>query len=159
MLADMLTSSQTYSLPAPQREGKRSVPMNANTTAPANFGEFLQRKREEKQITLRKMAEMLGFSAPFLSDVEKDRRNPPELAKLEQIADILGLSYEEKETMYNHAGKKRDTVAPDLPEYIMNGSNFRVALRLARDKGIPDAAWQKVIYVLEAEAAKESQSE
>ena len=41
----------------------------------------------------------------------------------------------------------------------MNGSNVRVALRLARDKGIPDAAWQKVIDVLEAEAAKESQSE
>ena len=59
--------------------------MKANA---ANFGAFLQQKREEKRITLRKMAEMLGYSAPFLSDVEKDRRNPPELAKLEQIAKI-----------------------------------------------------------------------
>ena len=49
------------------------------------FGEFLQRKREEKEITLRRMADKLGFSAPFLSDVEKGRRNPPDLAKLEQI--------------------------------------------------------------------------
>ena len=37
----------------------------------SNFGEFLQKKREEKKVTLRKMADMLGFSAPFLSDVER----------------------------------------------------------------------------------------
>ena len=40
-----------------------------------NFGEFLQRKRTEKQITLRKMAEMIGITAPYLTDIEKDRRN------------------------------------------------------------------------------------
>ena len=122
--------------------------MNANTAAPANFGEFLQRKREEKQITLRKMAELLGFSAPFLSDVEKDRRNPPELAKLEQIADILGLSYEEKETMHNLAGKKRDSVAPDLPEYIMNRDYVAAALRTARDLDAGEEEWLRFVEEL-----------
>lgn len=148
MLADMLTSSQTYSLPAPQREGKRSVPMNANTTAPANFGEFLQRKREEKQITLRKMAEQLGFSAPFLSDVEKDRRNPPELAKLEQIAEILGLDDNDKQTMYNLAGKKRDSVAPDLPDYIMKRDYVAAALRTARDLDAGEEEWLQFVKEL-----------
>ena len=38
----------------------------------ANFGEFISKKRVEKKITLRKMADMLGVSAPFLTDVEKD---------------------------------------------------------------------------------------
>ena len=122
--------------------------MNANTAAPANFGEFLQRKREEKQITLRKMAELLGFSAPFLSDVEKDRRNPPELAKLEQIADILGLSYEDKETMYNLAGKKRDSVAPDLPEYIMSRDYVAAALRTARDLDAGEEEWLRFVQEL-----------
>lgn len=122
--------------------------MNANTTAPANFGEFLQRKREEKQITLRRMAELLGFSAPFLSDVEKDRRNPPELAKLEQIADILGLSYEEKETMFNLAGKKRDSVAPDLPEYIMSRDYVAAALRTARDLDVGEEEWLRFVEEL-----------
>lgn len=122
--------------------------MNANTAAPVNFGEFLQRKREEKQITLRKMAELLGFSAPFLSDVEKDRRNPPELAKLEQIADILGLSYEDKETMYNLAGKKRDSVAPDLPEYIMSRDYVAAALRTARDLDAGEEEWLRFVEEL-----------
>lgn len=122
--------------------------MNANTAAPANFGEFLQRKREEKQITLRRMAELLGFSAPFLSDVEKDRRNPPELAKLEQIAGILSLSYEEKETMFNLAGKKRDSVAPDLPEYIMSRDYVAAALRTARDLDAGEEEWLRFVEEL-----------
>lgn len=119
--------------------------MSANTM---NFGEFLQKKREEKRITLRKMAELLGFSAPFLSDVEKDRRNPPELPKLVQIAEILGLSYEEKETMFNLAGKKRDSVAPDLPEYIMNRDYVAAALRTARDLDAGEEEWLQFVNEL-----------
>ena len=38
----------------------------------ANFGDFISRKRIEKKITIRKMADMLGVSAPFLTDVEKE---------------------------------------------------------------------------------------
>ena len=52
----------------------------------ANFGEFISKKRVEKKITLRKMADMLGVSAPFLTDVEKDRRNPFDMEKLTQLA-------------------------------------------------------------------------
>ena len=62
----------------------------------ANFGEFISKKRVEKKITLRKMADMLGVSAPFLTDVEKDRRNPFDMEKLTQLAQILNLSKEEK---------------------------------------------------------------
>ncbi len=84
-----------------------------------NFGEFLQKKREAKQITLRKMAEMLDITAPYLSDIEKDRRNPPDMDKLDQISTILLLSDEDRTLMFDLAGKKRNSVAPDLPEYIM----------------------------------------
>lgn len=84
-----------------------------------NFGEFLQRKRTEKQITLRKMAEMIGITAPYLTDIEKDRRNPPKMEKLELIFQILMLNDEDKTTMYDLVGKKRNSVAPDLPDYIM----------------------------------------
>lgn len=84
-----------------------------------NFGEFLQRKRTEKQITLRKMAEMIGITVPYLTDIQKERRNPPEMEKLELIFQILMLNDEDKTTMYDQAGKKRNSVAPDLPDYIM----------------------------------------
>lgn len=118
--------------------------MNTNQT----FGEFLQKKREEKQITLRKMAENLGMSAPYLSDIEKGRRNPPEIEKLEQIAQILLLSDEDKTTMLNLAGKMRNTVAPDLPEYIMNRDYVSAALRTARDLDADEADWLKFVEEL-----------
>ena len=78
----------------------------------ANFGDFISRKRIEKKITIRKMADMLGVSAPFLTDVEKDRRNPFDIEKLNQLAHILELTKEEKNEMLNLAGKKRKAVAP-----------------------------------------------
>ena len=112
------------------------------------FGEFLQKKREAKQITLRKMAEMLKMSAPYLSDIEKDRRNPPEMDKLDQIAQILLLSDEERIVMLNLAGKKRNTVAPDLPEYIMERDYVSAALRTARDLDASEADWMRFVEEL-----------
>lgn len=107
----------------------------------ANFGEFISKKRVEKQITLRKMADMLGVSAPFLTDVEKDRRNPFDMEKLTQLAQILGLTPDENETMYNLAGKKRNAVAPDLPEYIIERDYVSAALRTARDLDAGEEEW------------------
>lgn len=114
----------------------------------ANFGEFISQKRAGKQITLRKMADMLGVSAPFLIDVEKDRRNPFGLEKLTQLAKILDLSDEERELMYNLAGRKRNAVAPDLPEYIMERDYVSAALRTARDLDAGEEEWKQFVEEL-----------
>lgn len=113
-----------------------------------NFGEFLQKKREEKQITLRKMAELLGFSAPFLSDVEKDQRNPPDMEKLSMLAEILQLSEEDKSLMLDLAGRKRNSVAPDLPGYIMERDYVSAALRTARDLDAGEEEWLQFVEEL-----------
>lgn len=113
-----------------------------------NFGEFLQNKREDKGITLRRMAEMLGVSAPFLSDVEKGRRNSLDMDKLTLLKQILVLSDDEYQTMLNLAGKQRNTVAPDLPEYIMDRDYVSAALRTARDLDAGEAEWQRFVEEL-----------
>ena len=89
----------------------------------ANFGEFISKKRVEKKITLRKMADMLGVSAPFLTDVEKDRRNPFDMEKLTQLA-------------------------PDLPEYIMERDYVSAALRTARDLDAGEEEWNQFVEEL-----------
>ena len=113
-----------------------------------NFGEFVQEKREEKQMTLRKFAEAIGFSAPFWSDVEKDRRNPPEIDKLHLIARILNLTESENAIMLDLAGKKRNSVAPDLPDYIMERDYVAAALRTARDLDAGEKEWNEFIEEL-----------
>lgn len=111
----------------------------------ANFGEFIKEKRIAKSIALREMANMLNISAPFLADVEKDRRNPFTMEKLIQLAKILDLSKEENELMLDLAGKKRNEVAPDLPDYIMEREYVSSALRTARDLGAGEEDWNRFV--------------
>lgn len=113
-----------------------------------SFGEFLQLKRIEKGITMRKMAELLNVSAPYLSDIEKSRRNPPEMDKLEQIGSILRLNEQERAFMFDLAGKMRKTVAPDLPNYIMEREYVAAALRTARDLDADEADWMRFVQEL-----------
>lgn len=113
-----------------------------------NFGDFIEKKREAKQITLRQMAKQLNISAPYLSDVEKDRRNPFDLEKLDQMARILLLSENEKTLMLNLAGKKRNDVPPDLPDYIKERDYVSAALRVARDLNATEEEWLEFVKEL-----------
>lgn len=113
-----------------------------------SFGEFIAQKREEKDITLREMAALMGVSAPFVSDMEKDRRNPYEYERLDKLAGILELDDEEKDLMFDLAGRKRNTVAPDLPGYIMERDYVSAALRTARDLGAGEEEWQAFVEEL-----------
>ena len=113
-----------------------------------NFGAFLPKKRTERQITLRGMADQLGITAPYLTDIEKDRRNPPEMEKLEAISRILSLTEDERTIMFDLAGKRRNSVAPDLPDYIMERDYVSAALRTARDLDAGEADWLKFVEEL-----------
>lgn len=113
-----------------------------------SFGDFLQEKRKESELTLRALAEKLGWSAPYLTDIEKGRRNPPDLEKLNMLSDIFNLSEDEKKEMMELAGKKRDTIAPDLPEYIMERDYVAAALRTARDLDAGQDDWEEFVREL-----------
>ena len=113
-----------------------------------SFGEYLTQLREAKDVTLRELARKIGVSAPFLSDVEKNRRAPLTAERLEKVAAGLGLSEEEKAEMYDMAGKQRNAIAPDLPEYIMEREYVSAALRTARDLDAGEAEWREFIEKL-----------
>ena len=113
-----------------------------------NFGQYLFMMREEKDITLREMARLLGVSAPFLSDVEKNRCAPLTAERLEKVASILNLSATEKAEMYDLVGRQRDIVAPDLPEYIKRREYVSAALRTARDLDAGEEEWQRFVEEL-----------
>ena len=111
------------------------------------FGEFLQKKREENDITLREMARKLGVSAPFLSDVEKGRAAPLTKERLEKVSTILDLSPEEQNEMYTIVSKQKNIVAPDVSDYVMR-DYVSAALRTARDLNAGEAEWQRFVEEL-----------
>ena len=102
------------------------------------FGDFISQKRKDLRITLKDMADRLNISSPYLSDVEKGKRDSFDLDRLNQIAKILNLDEEESSIMMDLAGKQRNTVAPDLPEYILKTKGLSVALRKARDLDVKE---------------------
>lgn len=112
------------------------------------FGMFLAEKRKAQGLTMRDLADKLGCTAPFLSDVEKDRRNALKPESLEKLIQIFSLTQDEKDEMYDLAGKTRETIAPDLPEYIMSHQSVAFALRTARDLNVGDDAWEKFVEEL-----------
>lgn len=129
-------------------------------TMTGNFGKFIEKKRKEKSITLRGLASMLSIAPAYMSDIEKGHRYPPDKEKLEAMAEILELSEEEKNNMYDlAAGEKENTVSLDLSEYIMKNDKVRVALRMARDNNLGNETWQKMIDVLKEEIDKKEGSE
>ncbi len=125
---------------------------------PNQFGEFIVEKRKAKGLSLRGMAELLDLSPAYWSDIEKGRRNPPNINKLEEIAKLLGLSREETDRMIDIASEDRDEIPMDLPEYIKDSSLARTALRKARKKeesegnsGATEKAWLEFIKALDEE--------
>ena len=111
----------------------------------ANFGELLAALREEHDFTLRELARQLGVSAPFLSDVEKNRSAPLTKDRLDKVAEILHQNTDEKTAMFDLVGRQRNTVAPDLPDYIMGRDYVAAALRTARDLNAGEAEWLKFV--------------
>lgn len=58
------------------------------------FGKKLRELREQKEISVRKFAAQLGFSAAYISDIERGLRLPPadeRVAEMESILSAAGI--------------------------------------------------------------------
>jgi len=127
------------------------------------FGKYIETKRKEKGINLRKFAQLIDNMAPaYLSDIEKGNRYPPDKDKISMMAEVLSLTAEETASLFDLAAfdrasvekEKSSAVSSDLPEYIMSSEPLRVALRKARDINAGDDDWLKIIEMLEAQEKK-----
>lgn len=120
------------------------------------FGEFIKGKRQNKGISLRRLAEQLNISPVYLCNMEKDRNPAPKDDILSRMAQMLVLNDEDTRLLYDLAAKSKSnpTVSKDLPEYIMDRDIVRVALRTAKDVDATDEEWQAFIEMLEARRRK-----
>ncbi|MFA9423469.1 MAG: helix-turn-helix domain-containing protein [Sedimentibacter sp.] len=126
--------------------------------SPNKFGEYIAEKRKEKGIALRKMADLVDLSPAYWSDIEKGRRNPPNINKIKEVAELLKLSHEEIDLIIDMASDDRDEIPMDLPDYIKDSHLAKTALRKARKKDevegksdITEKAWRDFIKALDDE--------
>ncbi|MCR5308044.1 MAG: helix-turn-helix transcriptional regulator [bacterium] len=110
-----------------------------------NFGCFVKEKRQQKGISLRGLADLLGIAPSYMSDIEKGHRNAPTKEILDKMISILELSKNEEIEFLDLAAMSKSTVANDIVDYLSDNPNIRVALRKAKDLNFGDEEWIKII--------------
>jgi transcriptional regulator with XRE-family HTH domain len=100
------------------------------------FGEYIRRQRELQELTMRQLADLVGISNPYLSQIERGLREPSEKV-LEAIADNLEMS---AETLKRHR-KPRTEDDDEEPAVV-------AAIRA--DKGLTARQRQALIEVYRA---------
>lgn len=100
------------------------------------FGELMRKKRMEKQITLRKFAELIGVSPTYISQIERNEANPPAEDKVKEMAKILGENEDEMLAM-------ADKLASDLPNIIQKHPK-EVAAFLRTAKNFDRGEWESL---------------
>ena len=65
--------------------------------------------------------------------------------RIEKVVVVLHLDEEEATALYNAAGKQKNSIPPDLPEYIMEHEYVSAALRTARDLDASEEEWQRFV--------------
>ena len=64
----------------------------------ATCGQLLRRYRQAARLTQEELAERSGYSANYLSKLERDQRQPPQVA-LDRLADVLGLGSQDRDRL------------------------------------------------------------
>ena len=109
------------------------------------FGSFVRSKRLDRHVTILELARALDISNPYWCDIEKGNRNPPDIAKLEKLAQLLELTDEERGTMMDLAGEYREQAAPDISAWILATPGVSAALRQARDMDFSADDWNAMV--------------
>ena len=90
------------------------------------FGAYLRRLREKQGISLRELAKKLAISAPYLNDIEKDKRRAPRFEILCTIKKILDA---DSEKIFDLAGKSRNSIASDIEDQLLERPEIVSLLR------------------------------
>jgi transcriptional regulator with XRE-family HTH domain len=119
-------------------------------TTNMRFGDFIRYKRihDKRELTLKDVADKLGFSLSLLSDIEQGRRKPFNSEKIDLFCKYLELSNEDRNLMYDLAARDRKEIPSDLDDIMMYseiGNMARYALRQSNAGIVTEEDWKKFI--------------
>jgi transcriptional regulator with XRE-family HTH domain len=105
------------------------------------LGQAIRHLREAQDLSLRSLARKVGVSAPFLSDLERDRRSTE---RLEEIASALGVTLDDLEDF--------DTrIPPDLKLWIESMPGIAKLLKEMKASGRTVTELRQALHDGEAE--------
>ena len=124
------------------------------------YGQFLRSKRiaDPRELTLKDVAEELGVSVSFVSDVEQGRRKPYDEEKTEKLIEFLKFTEEDIATMYDLAARENSRIPRDLDDIMMYseaGEMARFALRMTKKGVVSDDDWKRLIHYIKTKEGKD----
>jgi len=79
------------------------------------LGEFIRRQRELQELSMRQLADLVGISNPYLSQIEHGVREPSERV-LEAIAESLHVS---ADALHEHGGRQDEGAEEDAEPAVV----------------------------------------
>lgn len=108
------------------------------------FGEVLKKARVAKEATLREVGDYIGKSIGYISDIEHDRRRPPNLEYVSKIEDFLEI---EDGCLVNLARKIRKKFTPSLSQKLK--LNSKLSTVLLRAEQLPDYKIDRLLQAID----------
>ena len=112
-----------------------------------SFGDALKKARIAKRYTLREVSKDVGKSIGYLSDIEHNRKQPPELETVSKIEQFLDIN---EGFLVNMANKIRKNIkATKLNWRKKLETDQRLATILCRSENLSDDDKDRLIKTLE----------
>lgn len=115
-------------------------------TEPTEFGKYLREKRKAAGLTQDDLAESIGKTGQYISNIEKGKNNsPPDDNDLHILINKLNLSGEEAERFRLLAYADRGMLPPEMFRYVLDRPALIGLINYALSNGVSEEYWSFVL--------------
>ena len=83
-----------------------------------DFGQFISEQKHKHSLQSKELAEMLGISIGYLSQLEHGKRVCPDQELLKKMIEVFNLNEEERCIIYDLYEKASGNLSPDIVEVV-----------------------------------------
>jgi len=105
------------------------------------FGTYIRELRIDNKIGQRELAQKIGIAASYLNDIEKNKRSAQKLIVIKKLSLILKT---ELNLLNDLAGKSKESLAPDIIEYIEKNPNIVSLIRSLKNNNLKEEEINKL---------------
>ena len=110
-----------------------------------DFGQFISEEKRKLSLQSKELAEMLGISIGYLSQLEHGKRVCPDQELLKKMIEVFNLNEEECCIIFDLYEKASGKLSPDIVEYVQSKEIVKKALRAAKTANATDSDWEMFI--------------
>ena len=115
------------------------------------FGSYLRKSRLDHGIGQRELAKEIGIAPSYLSDIEKEKRNAPNLNILKKLSKILKIDIDH---LNNLAGISKKELPPDIVEYVKKNPNLNSLIRTIKNNNLSNEEIEKINNLINKDNTK-----